>query len=272
MRLVLRILLVLLAIALLAWFGGRCYLARSVAQYDGTIRTSVASPVEITFDARGVPQVWAKTDADAYFGIGWLMDRSVCSRWSSCGGSLAASCPRCSARLRMRRTSSSDRSDSRAPRIARELAPATRALMQRYVDGINAAIAQDKLLPPEFVVLRLKPRPWTIEDCLAISHYQTWFSHQLMDQDRRYQQLIEKLGMTASVLTRAGHPWSPPTVPPPVPPMQIAAASNSWAVAASRSSTKAAFTRPIRISPSIRYRDSGISRDCIRKRGWTSLA
>ena len=53
------------------------------------------------------------------------------------------------------------------------------------------------MLPPELVVLRLTPRPWTIEDCLAVSHYQTWFSHQLMDQDQKYQKLIAKLGMQA---------------------------------------------------------------------------
>ncbi|HEV7765206.1 MAG TPA: penicillin acylase family protein [Thermoanaerobaculia bacterium] len=241
MRLVLRILLAMIAIALLAWFGGRCYLARSVAQYDGTIRTNVASPVEITFDARGVPQVWAKTDADAYFGIGWLhgserlfqmelVRRLARGELSEVFGEAAYEMDEFQRQIGFARAVNQ-----------RQLSPTARALMQRYVDGINAAIAQDKLLPPEFVVLRLKPRPWTIEDGLAISHYQTWFSHQLMDQDRRYQQLIEKLGMTASALTRAGHPWSPPTVPPVVPPMQISTASNSWAVAASRSSTKAAL-------------------------------
>jgi len=72
MRVVLRVLVVLVVIVLLLWFGGRAYLARSVAPYDGTLQTRVHAPVEITFDAKGIPQVWAKTDADAYFAIGWL--------------------------------------------------------------------------------------------------------------------------------------------------------------------------------------------------------
>src|SRR5687768_15692022 len=72
MRRVLYVLLFIIALGVIAWHGGRLYLHRSVTQYDGTIRTAVREPVEITFDARGVPQVWAKTDGDAFFGIGWL--------------------------------------------------------------------------------------------------------------------------------------------------------------------------------------------------------
>ena len=38
MKIVLRVLLALAVLALAAWFGGRGYLARSVARHDGTIR------------------------------------------------------------------------------------------------------------------------------------------------------------------------------------------------------------------------------------------
>src|ERR671919_2325392 len=72
MKIAARILLALIAIVAIVWFGGRLYLRRSVARYEGTIATGVSAPVEITFDAKGVPQVWAKTDADAFFAIGWL--------------------------------------------------------------------------------------------------------------------------------------------------------------------------------------------------------
>src|SRR5262245_53390093 len=72
MRVVLRIVVVLIVLLALVWFGGRCHLARSVAQYDGAMTTGVAAPVEITFDGKGVRQVWAKTDGDAFFAMGWL--------------------------------------------------------------------------------------------------------------------------------------------------------------------------------------------------------
>jgi penicillin amidase len=237
MRRLVYALLALVAIGAIAWFGGRLYLARSVAQYDGTIRAGVRAPVEITFDARGVPQIWAKTDADAFFAIGWLhgserlfqlelVRRLSRGELSELFGELAYETDVFQRRIGFARAAT-----------AASLSPATRAVLQRYVDGINASIANAKVLPPEFVVLRLQPRRWTIEDCLTISHYQTWFSHQLMDQDQKYQKLIEKLGMQATALAHAGHPWSPPTVPD----LRITNASNSWVLAPSRSSTHAAL-------------------------------
>ncbi|MDP9192420.1 MAG: penicillin acylase family protein [Acidobacteriota bacterium] len=245
MRRILYILLAIVALGVIAWHGGRLYLSRSVAQHDGTIRTGVGAPVEITFDARGVPQVWAKTDGDAFFGIGWLhgserlfqmelVRRLARGELSEVFGDVAYDTDVFQRTIGFARD---------AGATQRQLTPAARTAMQRYVDGINAAIAQAKLLPPEFVLLRLTPRPWTIEDCLTVSHYQTWFSHQLMDQDQKYQKLIAKLGMQASVLAHAGHPWSPPTVPEGAPPtaMSIGTASNSWAVSAARSSTRGAL-------------------------------
>ena len=235
MRVVGRVVLVLVVLVALLWFGGRCYLAHSVARYDGAITAGVAAPVEITFDAKGVPQVWAKTDADAFFAIGWLhaserlfqmelVRRLARGELSEVFDSIAFE---------------TDMAQRRAgfARRARAAARATSPAVQRYVDGINAWIEQAKVLPPEFVVLRLKPRKWTVEDCLAISGYQTWFSHELMDQDRKYQSLIEKIGMPATVLSHAGHPWSPPTVPE----YRMTTASNSWVLSPSRSASHAAL-------------------------------
>lgn len=239
MKWLVRILVVIVLLATLLWFGVPLWLRRSVAQYDGEVRTQVAAPVEIAFDGRGIPQIWARTDADAYFALGWLhgserlfqlelVRRLSRGDLSEVFGEAAYETDTFQRRIGFARRAKASR-----------LSPSTRALMQRYVDGINAAIEQAKLLPPEFVLLRFEPRKWTVDDCLAISNYQTWFSHQLMDQDQRYQKLIEKLGMPAQVLTRAGHPWSPPTVP--APDLSITQASNSWAIAPSRSSTGAAL-------------------------------
>src|SRR6202008_3676209 len=162
MRRVLYILLGIVVLAFIAWHGGRLYLSRSVAQHDGTIRTGVSAPVEITFDARGVPQVWAKTDGDAFFGIGWLhgserlfqmelVRRLARGELSEVFGDIAYDTDVFQRRIGFARD---------AGATQQQLTPAARAAIQRYVDGINAAIAQAKLLPPELVLLRLTPRPW----------------------------------------------------------------------------------------------------------------
>ena len=69
MKTLVRVLIAIVAIAVVTWFGGRAYLKRSLPQRDGIVRGADA---HITFDAKGVPQIWAKTDGDAYFAMGWL--------------------------------------------------------------------------------------------------------------------------------------------------------------------------------------------------------
>jgi len=236
-RIAVRILLAVVVLAALFWFGVPLYLRRSVAQYDGTIKTGVSAPVEIAFDAKGIPQVWAKTDADAYFAIGFLhgserlfqmelVRRLARGELSEVFGDAAFDTDKFQRTIGFARQAD-----------ASKLSAGARLAAQRYVDGVNSAIEQANVLAPEFVILRLKPRRWTLEDCLAITNYQTWFSHQLMDQDQKYQKLIERIGLPAQALARAGNPWSPPTIPD----MRISNASNSWVLAPSRSSSKAAL-------------------------------
>jgi penicillin amidase len=236
MRWLLRVVVAVVALVLVFWFGGRWYLSRSVMAYDGAVKTGVAAPVEITFDARGVPQIWAKTDRDAFFAIGYLhaserlfqmelVRRLARGELSEVFGKAAYDTDVFQRRIGFARRATASQLDG-----------ATRAAMQSYVDGINSVVRNGKL-PPELTILRLTPREWTIEDCLAISNYQTWFSHEHMDQDKKYQTIIAKLGMQGSALANAGHPWSPSTVPD----MRITNASNSWVLAPSRSSTSAAL-------------------------------
>ncbi|MGN6182584.1 MAG: penicillin acylase family protein [Thermoanaerobaculia bacterium] len=236
MRWFLRIVVALVLLILLLWFGGRWYLSRSVMAYSGTVKSGVSAPVEITFDARGIPQVWAKTDRDAFFAIGYLhanerlfqlelVRRLSRGELSEVFGVIAYDTDVFQRQIGFARRAK-----------ASELDPSTRAAMQGYVDGINSVIRAGAL-PPELTILRLTPREWTVDDCIAVAYYQTWFSHALMDQDKTYQQLIAKLGMSGNALANAGHPWSPPTVPD----MRITNASNSWVLAPSRSSTHAAL-------------------------------
>ena len=72
-RKLLIVLAALLIAPILIWFVGRFVLSFSVADYSGEIAISgVKNPVEITFDERGIPQIWAETDDDLNFSLGWL--------------------------------------------------------------------------------------------------------------------------------------------------------------------------------------------------------
>jgi penicillin G amidase len=240
--------LVLIVIAV-AWFGGRAYLARSVAAYSGEKRVEgVAHPVDITFDEKGIPQVWAQTDADAYFALGWLhaserlFQMELLRRMSS--GTLSE--------LFGERAY---RSDARQRRIGfhllgeRVLAQAdTRSLtvLDAYVAGVNAWIEQARVFPPEFILLRTRPRPWTTQDVTTAFVYQSWYPTELADRRVANRMLIERLGDEVADLLAVPREWMVPSVPeaglaglldPSHFPLLMTTATNNWAVAAERSAS-----------------------------------
>ena len=247
-RILLGTVVALVIAATVLWFGGRAWLGRSVAVENGTIGVAeLQRPVEITFDAKGIPQIWADSDGDALFGLGWvhaserlfqmeLIRRLAEGRLAELFGAAALPVDREQRRLGFER---------RARRDLATLDPHTRALTEQYVAGINAWLAQRRLLPPEFLLLRAAPTKWTVEDVAAIALYQSWFNQTLMDRNRAYGELIARLGPVADSLLSRHVDWSPGTVEGAaaqvglggVPHWAMTLASNSWAVAPSRSAS-----------------------------------
>lgn len=237
----------LVVLILLVWFGGRRALSFSTADYSGDIYLSgIIHPVEITFDAKGIPQIWAQNDRDMYFALGWLhaserlfqmelVRRLVAGKLSEIFGEVAYEVD-----LKQRRIGFA----RKARRDMANLQPETRQILRAYCDGINAWVKHIGILPPEFVLLGFSPQEWQIEDCLGISVYQTWYSHELMDMDSRYNKLVEKLGDVIKPALRQQAEWSSTTVhdsglkqifSESYFPLNMSVASNSWAVAPEKS-------------------------------------
>jgi len=237
MRILLRALGVVVAsLVLLAsatWFGGRAYLKRSVAQYEGTARANgLGAEVDVYFDTFGVPQVFAKTDADARFTLGWmhagerlfqmeLTRRMARGELSEIFGAAASDLDAQQRRLGFRWQNARD---------IGSLSATTRANIEQYLAGVNAWIAQAAPLPPEFVLLGFKPRPWTVEDVSIVGLYQSWFALTLMDKGADYREVFAKLGGDANRLANAVQAWSPPVLPMTNVAPKMTKASNSWAV------------------------------------------
>lgn len=230
------------------WFGGRWWLSGSIAQYEGEARCAgLGAPVEISFDARGVPRVRAQTDADLFFAIGRLhaserlfqmelVRRLAAGELAEIFGEAAYETDARHRRLGFARRARGD---------AGSLGPRGRMALERYVEGVNSWIATASPLPPEFVVLRFRPREWTVEDCLTVALYQTWFSHELMAKDEAYETLLVEVGEWIGETLEAPYPWSPPTVEGPLGsdpfPLRASQASNSWAIAPARSASGSAI-------------------------------
>lgn len=131
--------------------------------------------MEIVRDSLGVPHVWAGSLADAVFAQGYLhatdrlwqleMFRRVAQgRLSELFGEETLDADRFLRTLGL-------------ARAGRETAVSgrTRALVETYVRGVNAAMAGWRgLLPPEFVLLRAGFETWELEHSLAIEKIMAW--------------------------------------------------------------------------------------------------
>ncbi len=244
---------VVAGVAALLWFGGRWVLSFSVADYQGEIHlSSIEKAVEVTFDGRGVPQIWAETDADLYFSLGWLhaserlfqmelTRRYVRGELSEIFGPDAYEIDRRQRLLAFRKKGRMD---------SEQLAPEVREVIRSYCEGINTWIARRKVLPPEFVLLGFSPKPWQVKDVASIVIYQTWFAHSLMDRDGDYIRLVEKLGPELTQFLGRYQSWSPPTIHDSFLktifhdeafPFRMSRGSNSWAVAPQKSASGAAL-------------------------------
>jgi penicillin amidase len=152
--------------------------AARVPQMDGVRRAGVERSVEICRDRQGVPHVFAKSDADVFFGFGYAVaqDRLFQLDWLRRKGAGRLSEILGAEGLpqdRLARTVG-------LPRIAEaewgKLPRETQNVLDSFSRGINAAIndAGDGL-PIEFDLLDYRPEPWRPVDCLVIEGEFRWY-------------------------------------------------------------------------------------------------
>lgn len=169
MKWILRITGAVLVLLLVAAAGGYAYLRASLPQTSGIIRVAgLTAPVEITRDHYGIPHITAKSDADAWFALGFvhaqdrLFQMELTRRLGE--GRLAELIgPRALASDRFMRILGIERG---AEASLAALPPAARAQLDAYAAGVNAFLAQRPVLPPEFLILHDTPEPWRPVDAL----------------------------------------------------------------------------------------------------------
>jgi len=177
-----RVLLVaLFAIVLVVLAAAALFVRWSLPKLDGKITVAGSTgPITIRRDARGTPHVEAGNANDALFGEGfacaqdrlWQMDtlrRRAEGRLSEFAGPAALDADRY---MRLLGLGAAAQADVRA------LDPQTRAALESYAAGVNAA-AESHGLPIEFRLIGYGWQPWRPEDSLAIADL---MAHQLDDQ------------------------------------------------------------------------------------------
>ncbi len=206
-----------LAVVLGGGFYVHFWLKSSVPIRAGIISTNaIEREVEITFDQMGIPQIWAETEHDGYFALGYLhandrlfqMDmarRMSQGRMSELLGKIALESD-----IRQRRVGHNRIADA----AIKNLSGANRRKLQAYTDGVNYCQSTAKALPFEYLLLGKEFENWKVYDCLTLLSFQSWFSDALQNHDQFFLKLSESVGEELAKSLCFVYPdWAPVTVP-----------------------------------------------------------
>ncbi len=178
-------------------------LSGTLAAEETTKLASLQSKVEVTFDAHGVPHIFADSWSDAYRVIGWLhvKERLVQMEFNRrvARGDLAELVgpdgvePDKLARRLGIKASSQELWDSNV--IPQRL----KAEMLAYAEGVNEAYEQvrGKGLPAMAKLLGLDPKPWHPVDSLCFNKYMGWDQGGTSD-DLWFGRMVAKFGKVAT--------------------------------------------------------------------------
>jgi len=177
MRFVVGALVALVLLAAAAAGGGYAYLHRSLPKVEGTLRLAgLNAEITVLRDAWDVPHIYASSVEDAMFGLGfvhaqdrlWQMEMN---RRIGSGRLAEVLGPRALETDRFLRTLGVQRA---ARASLHGLDSATRDTLDAYAAGVNAFLATDPVLPPEFWLLRVDPQPWMAVDSVAWTKMMAW--------------------------------------------------------------------------------------------------
>ncbi len=177
MRTAFRVSTVFLVIAVAGLVFGYAYLQRSLPQLEGEIPTAgLQATVEVLRDKAGVPHIFARSERDAHFALGFVhaqdrlwqleMNRRIAAgRLAEILGTDGLETDRFIRTLGVREAARAN--------FAR-LDADTRAALEAYAGGVNAFLATRPVLAPEFLLLRIRPEPWSGVDSLSWLKMMAW--------------------------------------------------------------------------------------------------
>ena len=157
--------------------GAYLYLRLSLPTTDGEITVpGLDAPVEVLRDEHGVPHIFAQSEADAQFALGFVhaqdrlwqleMNRRIAAgRLAEVLGTGALGTDRFLRTLGIRRVAEAN---------VRHLDDESRRLLAAYAAGVNAFLATRPVLPPEFWLMGVTPEPWSEVDSAGWGKMMAW--------------------------------------------------------------------------------------------------
>lgn len=196
-KVLLGLLISVLALLVLVPLGGYFWLRTSLPLTNGTVRVAgIDGPIEIVRDADGVPHIYATTDHDAFYGLGYVhaqdrlwqmeMNRRIgAGRLSEILGEATLSIDKFQRTMGYYRAALTD---------LEVVEPRNRQALEAYAAGVNQWLAEGHTLPPEFILLGVTPEPWQPADSLVWQKMMSWDLGGNYDLELLHQQLAQALG------------------------------------------------------------------------------
>ena len=187
--------------ALVAAVAGAYLFARAKGQpqVDGTLKLAgLTAPVKVLRDELGVPYVFAANVPDLIRAQGFVTAQNRLLQMelfrATWRGELAATfgADALPSDIRMRVLGMRRNGDRHAAKID----AATRALLQQYVDGVNAYVRDHTADHPiEPRLAGLAPSPWSVADLVTLVHFVHYTHATNFKAEVVAQKLIDKLGL-----------------------------------------------------------------------------
>ncbi len=177
--------------------GGYLWLRQSLAQTRGEIRVAgISGSVTIVRDQNGVAHITGTTETDAIFGLGfvhtqerlWQMEvrrRIGHARLSEILGEATLQTDKFLRTLGVARA---------AQHALVKLDRETITILEAYAAGVNAFLAINPVLPPEFLILGVQPEPWQPIDSLVWAKMVAWDLGGNWNDEIRRSLLIAQVG------------------------------------------------------------------------------
>jgi penicillin amidase len=188
----------------------------SLAQTKGAIVVQgLSSAAQVYRDSYGVPHIFAKTEDDLFFAMGfvvsqdrlWQMDinrRAATGTLSEIFGAPTLAYDKLIRTIGLPEI---------ANQLIENLSPESKRIMTAYTAGVNAFLdIHKKHLPTEFIVMKYEPQPWDISHSLAFQRLMAWGLEMAWRVDPVFGELNDRLGFQKMSEILPDYPKDAPTI------------------------------------------------------------
>jgi len=211
------LLIVVVLVLALVVFAGYAFLKSTLPEYEGEVTVAgLTAEVEVIRDSYGMPHIYATSDNDAYFALGYcmaqdrlfqmdLVRRTVNGRLAEIFGEQM---------LEADQLFLSITAAKRPDEMVQGLPPDVIGAMEAFAAGVNQYLQQGAGLPIDFMLAGYEPARWKPADCAAVLYYMAWMLNFSFDTEILHAAIIDHVGEELARPLFVDYPEGYPTIIP----------------------------------------------------------